>query len=445
MTNPGQSTPDRMPARPRKGISRRRMLQSTGLAAAGMFSIAVPRPLRAQDSGPITLGVMGPMTGPASRTGESFRKGAQMALADAREAGEVPVMVGGQERDVEIVFVDSESDPEAAVRAVRDAVERQGVDMMVAGWHSSVAMAMTDATAELDIVHIGHNGESQYICEKINEDPDRYVGWFKGWPSPPIFAGLYGEPLRHFIDEGLWTPAGMKAAVMVEDTDFGRGWGEALVTQLSEAGFDVMPYDVTALDETEFTPLLTRYRAENVSLVGMTTTGNVGASNFVKQFRQQRLPALLLGHGLTWFPEWHELTGDASDFVVTMDSPRPIAPYQEKWLDRYAQRFDEQAAIAPAGHSYDYFRVALKVLKEAGTTDRDKLIEVTRNIQHQGVWHFYDFAEEAGERALCQHEVKIGGFEEGFFFPMVQLMKGEAKIIWPLKHAEAKFQQPDWI
>jgi branched-chain amino acid transport system substrate-binding protein len=145
-----------------------------------------------------------------------------------------------------------------------------------------------------------------------------------------------------------------------------------------------MPYDVTALDETEFSSLLARYRAADVSVVGMTTTGSVGASNFVKQFRQQRVPALLLGHGLTWFPEWHDLTGEASDYVLTMDSPRVIAPYQQEWLDRYEERFGEEAAIAPAGHSYDYLRIALKVLNEAGTTDRERLIEANRYLNVEG-------------------------------------------------------------
>src|SRR3546814_14632174 len=100
----------------------------------------------------------------------------------------------------------------------------------------------------------------------------------------------------------------MKAAVVVEDTDYGRGWGDALLNSLKKIGFDVLPYDVIPLDETEFTPLLAKYSAQGVSVVGMTVTGNVSASNFVKQFRDRRLPALLIGHGLTWFSEGHELT-----------------------------------------------------------------------------------------------------------------------------------------
>lgn len=430
---------------PRHGVSRRRFLASAGAAGlAGSFMAIVPHRIRAQ-SEPVRIGVMAPFTGAASRTGDAFRKGTELALEHARAQGEIPLTINGEQRDVELVWVDSESSPEKAVRAVTDAINRRGVDIMVSGWHSSVAMAVTDAEAPLDIVHIGHNGESQFICEKINEDPQKYKGWFKGWSSPPIFAGLYGEPLQHFREQGLWTPRNMKAAVVVEDTDFGRGWGEALQNSLDGAGFETLPYDVIPLDETEFSSLLTKYRAQQVSVVGMTVTGNVSASNFVKQFRDQQIEALLLGHGLTWFSEWHELTGDASDYVLTMDSPRVIAPYQQEWVEQWRAKYDEEPSPAPGGHSYDYFRITVNVLNNAGTLDFDTLVDTARAIDHQGIWHRYDFAEEPGDNALCSGEVKVGGFEEGFFFPMVQLKDGEPKIIWPLEHAEAEFQQPPWI
>ncbi len=414
-----------------------------GLLAAAMLGILAAPGIAQAQAEPIRIGVMGPFTGPASRTGEGIQKGAEMALADAREQGLVPLTIDGEERDVEIVWVNSESSPERAVRAVSDAISRQGVDIMSSGWHSSVAMAISEAEQNMDIVHIGHGGESQYICEKINADPENYRHWFKGWSSPPIFAGLYGEPLRHFMDEGLWEPASMTAAVVVEDTDFGRGWGEAIANSLGDVGFDVVSVDVIPLDETEFTPLLTKYRAQNVSVVGMTVTGNVSASNFVKQFAQQRIPALLIGHGLTWFSEWYELTGDASNFVITMDSPRVIAPYQQEWVERYTEMFGEEPSYSPSGQQgYDYFTATLKVLEDAGTLDKEALIEAAFALDHQGVWQRINFAEEPGDRALCQGEVMIGGFEEGFFFPLVQLMDGEAQILWPLEHADTEFQTP---
>jgi branched-chain amino acid transport system substrate-binding protein len=70
-------------------------------------------------------------------------------------------------------------------------------------------------------------------------------------------------------------PAEQKAGVIVEDTDFGRGWGEALVVSLRTAGFDVTPIDVNSIDETEFTPLMTKYKVADVSVLALTQTGGV--------------------------------------------------------------------------------------------------------------------------------------------------------------------------
>jgi len=428
-------------------ITRRGLFERAGqLGAAGSLTFLMPKALRARESGgPVVMGVMGPMTGDTSSSGRAILNGAMMALNDARAEGEVPLTVNGQEREVEIVQVDSQSNPEKAVEALTEAVTRQGVDFMLAGWHSSVAMASLDAEAPLNIVHIGHMGESQYVSEKINEDPDLYRGWFKGWPAPPIFAGLYGEPLNHFMEQGLWTPANREAAVLVEDTDFGRGWGDALSASLNTAGFEVESYDVAAFDETEFTPLITRYKEQGVAVVGMTMTGSLSASSFVKQFRSLDLPALLLAHGLTWFSEWYDSTGDASDFAVTMDSPRAIEPYQTEWIERYAAKYDEEPSLAPAGTAYDYMRLSLSVINSAGTLDFNKLVASAENTEHKGVWHYYKFSKEPGPNALAPHEIMTGGYMQGFFFPMVQLRKGEPKIIWPLEYAQEKFEQPPWV
>jgi branched-chain amino acid transport system substrate-binding protein len=425
-------------------VSRRRFLEAaaaTGGAAA--FLVAKPGFLRAQATGePLRIGSFGPFTGPASRTGDEFKNGVALALEDARAEGDLPLTIDGETREVEIVWVDSQSSPEKAVRALQDAITREGVQFLANGWHSSVAMAIVDAEAPYEIVHIGHLGETQYLSEKMLTDPEKYRGYFKGWPAPPKLAGLYGPPLQHFIEAGLWQPKNRKAAILVEDTDFGRGWGDAIIESLSAAGFEVLPYDVTTLDESEFSPLLTKYKAQQVSLVGMTSTGNVSASNFVKQFRQQNVQALLLAHGLSWFSEWHELTGDASDYALAIDSPNVIAPAQEDWTARYREKFGIEPSIAASGITYDYMRMALKVLNKAGTLDFDALVEAVYETPYEGVWNKYIFPREPNELAMAQNEVQVGSFMEGFFFPMVQLMGGEAHVIWPLEYAKAEFQVP---
>lgn len=426
------------------GLSRRHLLQVTGTSAA---ALAVSSRLGfAQEAGPpIRLGSQGPFTGPASRTGAEIRNGVTLALEDARAAGELPLTIDGKKRDVEIVWVDGQSSPETAVKAYTDAITREKVEFFISGWHSSVAMALSELNSTYKIVHLGDLGETQFLSEKMRKDPEKFKGWFKGWPAPPVLAGLYGPPLKHFIETKQWQPANMKAAVLVEDTDFGRGWGEAAVKSLGEAGFEVEPFDVTALDEAEFGPLLLKYKAKRVSLVGMTSTGSTAVANFVKQFRQQNVKALLIAHGLTWFGEWPQLTGEASDYAVAIDSPYAIAPEQKDWVARYKQRFGADPSIAAGGVSYDYARMALKAMATAGTLDFDTLVKTIRSMPYKGVWNMYRFASEAGPNAMAPNEVMTGPFMQGFFFPMAQFMGGKAAVVYPTEFAEAKFQAPPWL
>ncbi|MEK0084521.1 ABC transporter substrate-binding protein [Benzoatithermus flavus] len=426
------------------GLSRRHLLQVTGTGAAALA--VAGRAGFAQEAGPpLKIGSQGPFTGPASRTGAEIRNGVTLAIEDARAAGEIPVTIDGRKRDVEIVWVDGQSSPETAVKAYTDAITREKVNFFISGWHSSVAMALSELNSTYRIVHLGDLGETQFLSEKIRKDPEKYKGWFKGWPAPPVLAGLYGPPLKHFIETKAWQPVNMKAAVLVEDTDFGRGWGEAAMTSLKEAGFEVEPYDVTALDESEFGPLLLKYKAKKVSLVGMTSTGSTAVANFVKQFRQQNVKALLIAHGLTWFNEWPQLTGDASDYAVAIDSPYAISPEQKAWLAHYKERFDAEPSIAAGGISYDYARMAIKALNTAGTLDFDTLVKTIRSMSYKGVWNLYRFASEAGPNAMAPNEVMTGPFMQGFFFPMAQFMGGKAAVVYPTEFAEKPFQAPPWL
>jgi branched-chain amino acid transport system substrate-binding protein len=427
-------------------FSRRQTLVGAATVAASLSApyVLTSGRVRAQGS-VLRIGSVGPQTGPASRTGENLQKGVTLAIEDARAAGEIPIVLDGVSRDVEIVWVDSQSSPEKAVKAFTYAMNAEECEFFMNGWHSSVAMALMDAEAPFNVVHLGHQGESQYINEKINQDPEKYKGWFKGWPSPPKFAGLYGIPLRSFMEQGKWEPANMKAGVIVEDTDYGRGWGEALTSSLKDIGFDVLPYDVTPLEETEFAPIILKYKAQGVSVVGQTITGSIGASNFIKQFRDQRLPALLIGHGLTWFPEWGDLTGEASDYVVTMDAPAPIVDFQKEWIEHFRERWNEDPSIGAGGIAYDLARMGITALNEAGTLDKGPLSDHIRQMRYKGIWNLYDYASEPGPGALSMNDLIVDDFMEGFFMPMVQLFGGERKIIYPPQFADQEFQIPPWI
>lgn len=425
-------------------LNRRDFLVGTSLATASLLVSANLKSGLAAD-GPLKIGCLGPFTGPAARTGDAMKEGTMLAIEDARAANEIPVTIDGQKRDVEIVWIDDQSSPEVAVKALNSAINRDGVQMIINGWHSSVALAVMDAELPYNIVNLGSLAASQSIADKILAEPEKYRGYFKGWPSAKAEAGIYAEPLQQFLDKGMWKPANRKAAVVAEDTDYGSSWGQSMVESLQRIGFEVVAFDKVALEQTEFAPFVLKYQAAKVSAVGMTISASAGASNLVKQIRSQGLKALVLGHGLTWFNDWAELTGQSSDYVLSMDSPIPIAPWQKDWMARFQEKYGHEANLTPSGLPYDYTRMAIQVLNQAGTLDFDALTKTIKAASYKGIWNLYKFADGPGEKATAPNEILTGSFMEGLFYPMVQLMNGQKKVVYPFEYAEAEFVPPPGI
>jgi len=106
----------------------------------------------------LKVGVMGPMTGPSSKVGEEFRNSTEMAF------DKIGYKIGDYK--IEIVWVDSQSDPAKATNAYSEAVERGGIQAGIMNWHSSVAVAVMEVTAQYKIPHFGGMGAASTVNEK---------------------------------------------------------------------------------------------------------------------------------------------------------------------------------------------------------------------------------------------------------------------------------------
>jgi branched-chain amino acid transport system substrate-binding protein len=146
-----------------------------------------------------TIGVLGPFTGPSARTGDEFRISSEMAL----EA--IDYKIG--DYTLNVVWIDSQSDPEKATRAYEEAIVQDGVQAGVLNWHSSVAVAVMEVTAKHKVPHFFGFGATEVVNEKFDSDPAKYGYWTsKGWPTPVKLTVNYVEALEDAIARGVWTP-----------------------------------------------------------------------------------------------------------------------------------------------------------------------------------------------------------------------------------------------
>jgi branched-chain amino acid transport system substrate-binding protein len=113
-------------------VNRRKFLQTTALGAGVIYAPAV---LRAQGAS-VKVGVLHPVSGALSYSGQQGRIGAQMAIDEINAAGGIKAMAGAK---IEAVLGDAQSTPEGGNAEV-EKMNSAGVAAIVGGYASGICL-----------------------------------------------------------------------------------------------------------------------------------------------------------------------------------------------------------------------------------------------------------------------------------------------------------------
>ncbi|MBU2629547.1 MAG: ABC transporter substrate-binding protein, partial [Proteobacteria bacterium] len=255
----------------------------------------------------LKVGVLGPFTGPSAQTGKEFKASVEMAMDT------IDYTVGDYK--IEVVWVDSQSDPAKASGAYAEAVEGKGIQAGVLNWHSSVAIAVMDVAAQYKVPHMFGFGASEVVNKKWQADPEKYSYWGgKGWPVPAKLEKNYITALNKAIEAGTFKPKKKLAAIYGEDTDWGRSAGGSYKKALLESGWEIHSEEYFPATQTDFYPLLSKYKKDGVAVVAGTSTSPSAISAFVKQSTEVGLKSVIVASGLGWIGDWYKMTGPASNY-----------------------------------------------------------------------------------------------------------------------------------
>jgi len=409
-----------------------------GLLGAACGPAATPKPVEKV----FKLGVLGPFTGPAARTGEEIKNGYVMAF-DA-----IGYKVGDYK--IEFVYLDFQSDPAKATTAYEEAIVRDKIQAGAGGWHSSVAVACMEVTAKYKLPHFFSAGETHIVSEKVRSDLDKYGYWMaKGWPMPKaLVSKTYAVAFDDFVQAGVWSADKKTIAISCEDTDFGRAVGGPLHQYLKERGWEILAEGDFPLEETEFYPLLTKYKTSGADVVLVTATAAAGISAFTKQFKEVGLEALLIGHGLGWIGEWYELTGDAADYALDQ-IPQLASPKSKAWATEFEKRWGFKPSPSAAGLAYDWANFLIKIMEatieEYGEMTSETLYKFGREKLWTGQFTYSEGIIMPRYRFTMDSIPDPVVDKEDFLFPVIQYFGGAGVILWPFDWKEADLKMPPWV
>ena len=106
---------------------------------------------------------------------------------------------------------------------------QDGIQAGTLNWHSSVAVAVMEVTAQNKIPHIFGFGATEVVNETFTSDPEKYGYWStKGWPTPAKLGYQYIDALEYYIDKGVYSPETKTVAILDEDTDWSRSFATSM-------------------------------------------------------------------------------------------------------------------------------------------------------------------------------------------------------------------------
>ncbi|SPP94102.1 conserved exported protein of unknown function [Bradyrhizobium vignae] len=232
------------------------------LAAAAMLLGTVVTPALAQEK--IKLGVIVTLSGPAAALGQQVRDGFTLAVKDLGSK------MGG--RDVEVVVVDDELKPDAAVTKVKGLLEREKVDFVVGPIFSNILQAIHRPITESKTFLISPNaGPSTFAGKDCN---------------PFFYVTSYQNDQVHEILGKVAQDRGYKRMyLMVPNYQAGKD---------SVAGFkldykgEIVEESYMPLNTLDFQPELSKISSQKPDALFTFMPGGLGV-NLVKQYRQAGL------------------------------------------------------------------------------------------------------------------------------------------------------------
>src|SRR5919197_6062321 len=233
-------------------VNRRRFLQSAALGAAGLLQ--APALLRAQGA-PVKLGVLHPVSGALSYSGQQGRLGALLAIEEINAGGGIKALGGAK---IEAVLGDAQSTPEGGNAEV-EKMNAAAVAAIVGGYASSICLSASQTAARYDLPYVVDVGVVDNIVTRGLKNTFRFG---------PGFGTIAKTALDNLvtINEQAGQPA--KTVMIVhEDSLFGSGLAKLLNAQLPERGFQVLETIPHPTPTRDFNNVVLKIRAQNPDLV----------------------------------------------------------------------------------------------------------------------------------------------------------------------------------
>lgn len=315
----------------------RRLVEFVGCFVAGCALIGC-------GSKPI-VGVVLPNSGDASGYGASIESGMRLAINDARETGQLPM-------NFEVVWADSQSDPQIGIQEVRRLAEERGAKLILGAATSSEAGALVEVLDDINVVCLSPSASSPGLT-KVSKL------FYRIYPSDE----LEGHTAGKFMIDRL---GAYETVVFEGNAEYVSGILPEFQRQYEGSldGNIVATVDLTSDGWEETVPGILRQQDFNaVYIVGYAEE----ILEAIRALKASGFSGRIVTTSAFFTSEILREAADAAEGVLFPLPPfdrtaetEPVVSFVHRYMDTY-----ERAPDVFAAHGYDAMKIAIQVLNLA--------------------------------------------------------------------------------
>jgi branched-chain amino acid transport system substrate-binding protein len=390
-------------------LDRRTVLAST---AAGLATLAMPAVLRAQGAS-VKLGLLQPVTGALSYSGQQGRLGASIAVDEINAAGGIKGL-----GKIEPVHGDAQSTPDGGTAEV-EKMNAAGVAAIIGGYGSSICLAASQAAARYDLPYMVDVGVTDAIVTRGLKNTFRFG---------PGFGVIAKTAIDNLVTINAQGGNVAKTVMIVhEDSAFGSGLAKLLNDQLPQRGFEVRETIPHPTPTRDFNNVVLKMKAQNPDIVIPADYYNEYVL-LARTMLQQRVRPKAI---------YSVLGGAASSYKFVKEFPDAAKYIMDcnHWFDpRNAKALALRKKVEDQGQFYTYevfmnYSAVLLVadaIARAGAADRAKIIAALEGSTFTG--HVMPYGPTKF----------VNGQNQGAAPVNTQVLDNDIKVIFPDTFASAK-------
>ena len=396
-------------------LSRRAFLRSTALSAtASAALLQSPAVLRAQGAA-VKIGVLHPVSGALSYSGQQGRLGATMAIDDINAAGGIKALGGAK---IDPMLGDAQSTPDGGNAEV-EKMNAAGVSAVVGGYASAICLSASQTAARYDLPYVVDVGVVDSIVTRGLKNTFRFG---------PGFGVIAKTALDNLvtINDQAGKPA-KTVTIVHEDSAFGAGLAKLLNAQLPDKGFQILDTIPHPTPMREFESVVLKIKAQNPDLVIPANYYNeyvlLARTMQQQRVRPKGIYSVLGGAASSYkfvkeFPEAAQYIMDCNHWF---DPKNPKALALKKRVEDKGQFYTYEVYM-----NYSCMLLLADALERAASTNRAKITDALASSTFSG--HLMPYGPTKF----------VNGQNEGAAPVNTQVLGNDIQVILPAQFASAK-------